>query len=252
MFEQSLMEVGKKKQKSWTLGVAVCLQTAMVGAGLMVPLVSPELLPDVVLTSLLMEPSPPPPAAAKAQEFRAAAAAQTRQVASGRVFEPARMPAVVRTFVDEPERAFAPAGVPWGIPQGLADGMRDGVVGSLLHGIEEARPPAERPATQEARKETAPVRIRVGGEVQDALLVHRIVPAYPSIAKQTRTQGTVVLTAVISREGRVAQLQVISGNVLLVQAAVDAVKQWRYRPTMLNGEPVEVLTTIEVNFRLTQ
>lgn len=252
MFEQSLMGVGKKQQKSWTLGAAVCLQTAMVGAGLMVPLVNPELLPDVALTSLFFEPSPPPPAGAKASEMRVAQAPQTRQSADGRMFEPPRVPAAVHRFVDAPEPEAQGTGVEGGVGSGVPGGSPDGVIGSFLRSLEGPPPPPERPAAQELRRESAPVRIRVGGEVQDALLVHRVMPVYPAIAKQTRTQGVVILTAVISREGRIAQLQVVSGNVLLVQAAIDAVKQWRYRPTMLNGEPVEVLTSIQVNFTLTQ
>jgi periplasmic protein TonB len=83
-------------------------------------------------------------------------------------------------------------------------------------------------------------------------LIHTVKPTYPRLAVVTRTQGTVILEAVITREGTIdpARLRVLEGHTLLTQAAVEAVQQWRYRPTLLNGQPVEILTTITVNFTL--
>ena len=81
-------------------------------------------------------------------------------------------------------------------------------------------------------------------------LIYQVTPAYPPLARQIRLEGTVSLEAVITREGAIDSLRVISGHPLLVGAAVEAVKQWRYRPTLLNGTPVEIITTVEVNFRL--
>ena len=81
-------------------------------------------------------------------------------------------------------------------------------------------------------------------------LIHRVQPDYPPLARQARIQGQVVLRAMISREGTIENLQVLSGHPMLVQAAVDAVRQWRYRPYVLNGEPVEVETQVTVNFVL--
>ncbi len=82
-------------------------------------------------------------------------------------------------------------------------------------------------------------------------LIHRVQPEYPQLARQARIQGTVVLRAVISREGRIENLQVLSGHPLLAPAALDAVRQWRYRPYFLNDQPLEVETQITVNFTLT-
>jgi protein TonB len=81
-------------------------------------------------------------------------------------------------------------------------------------------------------------------------LILRVQPDYPSLARQVRVQGQVVLRAIISREGTIEKLQVLSGHPMLVQAAVDAVRQWRYRPYVLNGEPVEVETEVKANFVL--
>ena len=90
----------------------------------------------------------------------------------------------------------------------------------------------------------------MGGQVQAAKLAAQPKPTYPPLARQARIQGTVRLEAVISKEGSIEELKVVSGHPLLIQSALDAVKQWRYQPTMLNGVPVEVITTIDVNFTL--
>jgi protein TonB len=84
----------------------------------------------------------------------------------------------------------------------------------------------------------------------EANLMQRVQPLYPPLARQARIQGQVVIRAVISRNGMIENLQVLSGHPMLVQAAIDAVKQWRYRPYFLNGEPVEVETQVTVNFLL--
>jgi protein TonB len=93
-------------------------------------------------------------------------------------------------------------------------------------------------------------RIRLGGNVLQAKLISEPMPTYPPLARQARIQGNVVLHAIISKDGHVEQLSVISGHPLLIQAALDAVRQWRYQPTMLNGDPVEVDTTITVTFTM--
>ena len=95
-------------------------------------------------------------------------------------------------------------------------------------------------------------RIRVGGEVQAVKLIDQPKPAYPPLAKQARIQGVVKLNAVIAKDGTVKDLSVISGHPLLVASAIEAVKQWVYQTTLLNGEPVEVVTEIDVNFTLSQ
>lgn len=84
----------------------------------------------------------------------------------------------------------------------------------------------------------------------EANLVHRVQPAYPPLARVARIQGAVVLQAIISKSGAIENLQVLNGHPMLVRSAMDAVRQWRYRPYLLNGEPVEVETQITVNFVL--
>jgi protein TonB len=92
--------------------------------------------------------------------------------------------------------------------------------------------------------------VRRGGEVVRSNLIYQVTPVYPFLAKQARVEGVVTLEAIITRQGAIQSLRVLSGHILLNEAALEAVKQWRYRPTLLNGEPVEVITNIVVTFRL--
>ena len=98
----------------------------------------------------------------------------------------------------------------------------------------------------------APQKIRVGGAVQAQNIISKVAPVYPPEAKQAGTQGTVQLSVVVGTDGKVESLNALSGPDVLVQAAVEAVKQWVYKPTLLNGQPVEVLTIVDVNFTLSQ
>jgi periplasmic protein TonB len=125
-----------------------------------------------------------------------------------------------------------------------------GVPGAVQMIEMERTPPLVEPprAAPPAQQEKHTVKISEG--VLEAQLISRIEPQFPSIALQTKTQGTVRLHAIISRDGRITSLDVLSGHPFLVKAALDAVRQWRYRPTLLNGEPVEVETSITVIFRL--
>ena len=123
------------------------------------------------------------------------------------------------------------AGVRGGVAEGVKGGIQDGAQGGVSG---------------------MPQRIRVGGNVQQANLVMKVTPAYPAEAKQARIQGVVQFTATINKDGTIQTLELISGHPLLVGSALDAVKQWVYRPTLLNGNPVEVVTQIDVNYTLSQ
>jgi len=114
-----------------------------------------------------------------------------------------------------------------------------------------AHSPVEPPSV-DTHKTSEKRIVKVSGSVQQAQLISRVEPRYPPLGLQIRLQGTVLLHAIISVDGRITALEVVSGPPLLVQAAIDAVRQWRYRPTYLSGEPVEVETSITVIFRLGQ
>ena len=94
--------------------------------------------------------------------------------------------------------------------------------------------------------------LRIGGNVIQARLVRQVAPVYPKSAKEARVQGTVRFAALIGTDGSISRLQLLSGPALLVDAALEAVKQWQYQPVLLNGKPAQVITTVDVNFQLRQ
>jgi protein TonB len=112
-------------------------------------------------------------------------------------------------------------------------------------------PKSDQSGAQEASKLKV-IRIRLGGNVAKSQLKHKVQPAYPQEARDNRIQGTVRLQAVLSTAGKVQQLELVSGDPVLAKAALEAGRQWEYKPTPLNGEPVEVDTTIDVIFSLVQ
>jgi TonB family protein len=131
------------------------------------------------------------------------------------------------------------------ISGGTLDGVPDGILGEAIPSM------IPTPATSEPiRAEPRPERSIVGGDVQQANLIFRVIPIYPGVARNSHIQGVVILFAIIGRDGAIQELKVISGHPLLIQAALEAVKKWRYRPTTLNGVPIPVETTIAVNFSL--
>lgn len=121
--------------------------------------------------------------------------------------------------------------------------------GALIDKLIERPPVPVRPVT--TKPPPAPTGpLKVGGQVQAAKLVRQVIPQYPPLARQARISGTVHLVGIIGKNGTIENLEVVSGHPLLVRAAVDAVKQWLYKPTLLNDVPVEVIAPIDVNFTL--
>ncbi len=133
-------------------------------------------------------------------------------------------------------------GVIGGVPGGIPGGQLGGVIGGIVNSTSSTYIPKLQPVI--------PQRVRVSQGVTTGLLIHKVQPVYPPIAKAARVQGEVQLKAIISKEGTIEDLQLVSGHPMLVPPAIEAVKQWRYRPYLLNGQPVEVETTITVIFTL--
>jgi protein TonB len=165
---------------------------------------------------------------------------------------PKAVPKEIAMIKEDELPPTAAVGVVGGVPGGVPGGTPGGVIGGIIGAAAAAAPPPPPPAVKEAPKPVTPKRITVGGNVQQAMLISQPKPIYPPLAKQARISGTVRFTAIIGRDGTIQNLQLISGHPLLVQSATEAVKQWRYKPTLLNGEPVEVVTQIDVNFTLNQ
>jgi len=165
---------------------------------------------------------------------------------AGKLVAPKAIPKDIKIIKEEEQPPdMGLGGVAGGVPGGVAGGSMGGVIGGVIGGVATSAAPPPPP-------KAAVTRTRVGGAVQAAKLINKVQPVYPPLARQTRISGTVKLHAIIGKSGNVEQLQVVSGHPLLVQSALDAVKQWRYQPTLLNGEPVEVDTEIDVIFSLAQ
>jgi protein TonB len=228
---------------------AYIVEVLLVGAMALVPLIYTEALPKAVWTEVLRAPSPPPPPPSfvGTQALRRA----TRGVRSDEILEaPPTIPPTIAQTHDEPLPPAQFPSTPIGVPGGMYNGQSDAGLDPVLRNI--LRNAMPQPPPPETSKAAPPVRIRQGGIVSAARLIYQPKPEYPELAKMTRTEGAVEFEAVIGKDGTIEELKVLRGHPLLVKAALDAVRRWRYQPTLLNGEPIEVVTEITVNFKLAE
>jgi protein TonB len=224
--------VKKKTNKGWAVILSGLVQTVILGVLILIPLIYTEALPTAMLSTILIAPPPPPPPPPPPAPVKVVVKPVARLIQSGKLMQPRAIPKEVAVFKE--------AELP---PDVITNTQQGGVFGGIPgQGLSAALPPPPKAA--------APARIKQGGQVTAAAIITQTRPLYPALARQARIQGNVVLHAIIDKEGKVAQLEVISGHPLLVQSALDAVKQWRYKPTQLNGDPVEVDTTITVTFTM--
>jgi protein TonB len=243
MFEDSLIESGGrlKTKRAWTSIVSFAIQIGIIGVMVLIPLIFTEALPKTqLMTFLVAPPPPPPPPPPAAAPVRVVKVIQT-DIVNGELRTPTKIPKKIEMIKEDeaPPPVMASAGVVGGVPGGVPGGSMGGVMGSVLSGIPVAVP-----------KIATPQRIRVSSGVSTGLLIRKTQPVYPPLARQARIQGVVILQAQISKDGSIQNLQLISGHPMLAPAAIDAVKQWKYKPYLLNGEPVEVETQVQVNFTL--
>lgn len=253
MFEQAMLPSNRLATRGASLAASLTAQVALVGLLLLVPLIFTDQLPVLRMMDTLREPPPPPPPpSVRIVASELAPHAIPAQSLGKTVFLPRNVPDQPAMIIDEapPVSAFAGPGVIGGA--GNSTGSPDGVIGSILTYVDRmsAFAPPKPAAVARAAEPPAPTRIRQGGHVQEAMLLRRVMPVYPTLAKQARIFGAVHLEGIIGRNGTVQQLRVLDGHPLLVKAAVDAVRQWLYRPTLLNGDAVEVIAPIEVRFIL--
>jgi protein TonB len=255
MFEQTFVDGVGKTNKSWTVVVSFVGQIALITVAVILPLIYTEVLPSTTLQSFLVAPPPPPPPPppAAAPPVKVVKVIP-RQFDAGKLMAPKSVPKEIATIKEEelPPPSSGVAGVVGGVSGGVAGGAVGGVLGGIIGGIPSAAPPPPPPPVAAPKKEAAPTRIKVGGNVQGAMILKKTSPIYPQLAKSARVSGVVHLAAIIAKDGTIQELHSLGGPALLIQAAMDAVKTWVYKPTMLNGEPVQVETTIDVNFTLNQ
>lgn len=239
MFADSLLDshFTGRAQRGWTTLTSFALQALAVAGVLMLPLLYTEGLPKLHLVSesapIGPPPGPPPPRHAQSTE---------RSIQSnmfhGLVVAPRTIPGEISRVVDDgPLQDSTPCAVC--VPGGTGTfSTTSPVIDSLGTGTNIVPPPP--PPSRPPRIST----------IMEGNLIYRVQPLYPPLARAARIQGAVVLRAIISRNGTIENLQTISGHPMLVGAAREAVRQWRYRPYILNGDPVEVETQVTVNFSL--
>jgi periplasmic protein TonB len=244
MFEDSLIESGGKlkTKRGATTVLSFVLQVGLIGVLVLIPLLFTEALPKTQLMTFLVAPPPPPPPPPPpaATPIKVVKTIQT-DIINGQLRTPTKIPEKVQMIKEEeaPPPVTSMAGVVGGVPGGVPGGQMGGVIGGIISSTPVAVP-----------KVATPQRVRVSQGVTQGLLIRKIQPPYPPLARQARIQGQVLLQAEISKSGDIENLRLISGHPMLAPAAIEAVKQWKYRPYILNGEPVEVETQITVIFSL--
>jgi protein TonB len=233
MFEDSTFESSGKihtRSRAWMIATFV-FNSVILLALVLIPLFYPEALPQLMNTIMMVAPAPqpqPPQPPPPRQPVRMNQALETmnRQL---------RAPRLIPTTPYIPDKPESQS------PGPIAE-WNTAPSGRNLRIFREHQRPAVRAASQPPA--------RVSGGVMDGLLIGKVMPVYPPLARAMGMEGTVVLQATISKTGTIENLRVVSGPELLRKAAMDAVSRWRYRPYLLNGEPVEVETTINVNFTM--
>jgi protein TonB len=231
MFDQLVVSgpAGVKTNKPWTVALSAVAQFVILGILVLIPLIYTEALPKGFSATFLTAPPPPPPPPPPPAVVKTVKAPKIVQIS--KMVAPTVIPKTISIVKDDAPVIYSNA--PGGVDGGTGGGILGGILGN-------AAPPPPKPA--------APQRIKVGGQVEQGAILNRTTPEYPQIAKVAHISGTVVLHAIIAKDGTIQELTYISGPPMLMKSAMDAVKQWRYKPYLLNGDPVEVETTINVDF----
>jgi periplasmic protein TonB len=239
MFEQSMLVDFTPGKKAGALAISLTVQTIAAGTLLLIPLIYTERLPFIpLMLPVFLSPPPPSPDLPKAEPIRREVVAAGR-----RIFVPTRVPrldtrpdvTVVAGDAPQIEPGFGP--------------LNPGASAVSLLGTFLSIPP---PPPVVVVDTAPPKPIVVTSDIQAAKLVRKVVPVYPRLAIAARVSGTVRLIGTVGKDGTLQQIQIVSGPALLVQSAVEAVRQWVYQPTMLNGKPVEVSAPIDVTFRISE
>ena len=249
LFADSLLDSDKQERnrRKFASILSFTFQCLLIGVLLMVPLMFTEALPQQQLLTFLAAPPPPPPPPPPAAEAvaRVVRKVQSDLLNSGQLRTPSRIPGKVQMIREDeaPPPLPSTGGVVGGVPGGIPGGQLGGVIGGIVSQTSSLMVvPKLATAT--------PKRIRISQGVTKGLLIQKIEPKYPLLALQARIWGEVILKAIITKDGEIKELELVSGHPMLTAAAIAAVRQWRFHPYLLNGEPIEVETTVTVTFKI--
>ena len=244
MFEQAVLRPAPVR--GWAVILGFTGELLAVACVLAAPLIWPQLLPRKEVLTSIFAPTPPL-AAAKEANIPHVRPTRLWRPDGATYYQPVTVPRTTAILDEPPPGAVVEGGTRSADSGGPLTGLLDSVI--RMATPQRAAEPAPAPVVKPVAP-AAPQQIRVTSSLQAARLVSRVDPVYPVAARQARISGTVELAGVIGTDGRIRELRVIGGHPFLARAALEAVRQWIYRPTVLGGEPVEVLTTITVVFRL--
>lgn len=227
---------------STTFSVSLVLHAVLIVAVVLIPILSYNALPEpgqavraffVAPAELAPPPPPPPPPAPAAARTTPRVQPPPRALDPGHFVAPIEVPDEIK-----PEEGLDILGVEGGVPGGVEGGVPGGVLGGIVGGLPRAAPPPP------------PAAVRVGGQIKEPKLLHRVDPAYPDLAQQARLSAIIIMEALVGTDGRVRAVKVLRGAPLFDDAALTAVKQWRYQPLLLNGIPTQFILTVTINFNL--
>jgi len=244
-FANGMLESSSRKQprRSTDFLISLAAQGAFVVFLMLLPLVYTQAFDTQDFEKTVLVMPPPPPAPPPRVETRVILKPKEPLFDNNKLIAPRVIPKKVIIVKEMPQEPSGPVGVSGGVVGGVPGGTLGGVLGGILSS---ARPPAPPPPKMVVNNKP----ILVGGRIRAPRLVQEVKPVYPLLAKETRTQGNVVLDCVIDENGNVTQVKLISGHPLLVTAALQAVRQWKYQPTLLNGIPVAVEMKVTVTFTM--
>ncbi len=249
MFEQTLLTKPARTRRAWTVAVGFSGQVALIGAAVLMPLIHTDRLPPVQpLFHINVPPAPPKPGPEDAVQV-----VDVKWLSGERkpFIEPAVIPTGPPRMIVDPEPPALAHNPSPGVPNSPGPAGPGGWSGletmiGPAQWITTLRPPAVEPAETKAKQ---PKLIRIS-KLDPAQLIHKVTPEYPAVARAAGISGLVRIEAIIGTDGSIRELRFVSGPPLLARAAIDAVRQWHYKPMVLNGEPTEVLTGIDVVFTL--
>jgi protein TonB len=248
MFETAILSYGPPSKRVWATFAGITGQALLVTCAVLAPMISPQMLPRAAWIATITAPGAPPPPGPVVRPKTDGGRAP--QVVKHMLILPASIPPKALMLVDDdpgPDLAAGP-----GVPGGVTNGLPNGIPGGIVTDIIARAVPVDRPSQPMVNTAPKPVVAKPPrmSAIEMARPIHRVEPVYPALARQMRISGVVELQGVIGTDGRIHELKVLSGHPMLVKAAVDAVSQWIYAPTILNGQAVEVAAPITVNFKL--
>lgn len=246
-FSAAMLENNRMKRPKGAVDIVVSSagHVLLVVIAILLPLYFSDAihLQPMETTYLVAPPLPPPPPPASTAVVRAIRRPNTI-LKDNKLYAPPVIPKHVAVVKDLPSTAQTIADEPEGVVGGVPGGQLGGVIGGILSELgHPIPPPPPKPAVHHGP-------YRVGGRVQAPRVIRQVQPVYPVLAREARIYGVVVIDSVIDADGNVTEMKLVSGHPLLTQAAFDAVGQWKYQPTLLNGTPVAIEMYVTVHFNL--